>query len=137
MGYESACVLVTSYQAMGESSALQNTDLVCVARIPYTPLEIGQLIGRVWRRAMQRIAEMRWYYAEHTADERVMGEIVAPKIAMAQRLFPAAALHAFMQASQDVDEESLFDSICKKVRENEHESALMDASYSVLSEFRN
>jgi hypothetical protein len=71
MSHPGPCVLIGTIDAWGESYNLQDTDLLLVVMLPYTPRHVIQLEGRVVRLGMLRSPLIRYLIAEGTIDEHV------------------------------------------------------------------
>ena len=65
-----AC-LVATLDSVSESVDLQDTDLLLVAALPYTPGQLVQLEGRVLRLGGRRTVRIEYLIAEATIDEEI------------------------------------------------------------------
>ena len=80
MNHPGPCVLVGTGDAWGESVNLQDTDLLLISMLPWTPRQIEQWEGRVAGRLGQKRPVLLCYIiAEGSADERV-SEVLLDKL---------------------------------------------------------
>lgn len=76
MAHPGPCVLITTYQAMGMGSNLQDTDYMPVIQPPMTPEELEQLEGRGARLGQERPLLVELFKALKTIDERIFALIL-------------------------------------------------------------
>lgn len=71
MQCEGPAILIGTSEAWGEGLDLQDTDLLLVAMLPYTPGQVIQIEGRVSRLGQKRPVEVVYLIAESSIDEHV------------------------------------------------------------------
>ena len=91
MGHKSACLIVGTIDAWGESLNLQDTDVMLVVQLPYTPGKLDQLEGRATRLGQSRPVLIVYLVAEDTIDERV-ASIMLDKLPAVQKIAGGGAL---------------------------------------------
>jgi SNF2 family DNA or RNA helicase len=80
MDHPGPCVLVGTGDAWGESVNLQDTDLLLISMLPWTPRQIEQWEGRVaGRLGQKRPVLLSYVIASNSADERV-AEVLLDKL---------------------------------------------------------
>lgn len=72
MAHRGPCVMIGTYQKLGESHNLQDTDAVVVAMLPYTPAMVAQLEGRGFRLGMQRPLDIVYVKVNGTIHDRLI-----------------------------------------------------------------
>lgn len=81
MNQATPAVIVGTYQYLGESFNMQDTDSIIVGMLPYTPGEVAQIEGRGARLGQARPLDVVYLVAEGTIDERsksiVLGKLPA------------------------------------------------------------
>lgn len=92
MAHPGPCVLVATYQSMGESFNLHDTDALIVAYLPYTPGEIDQIEGRVHRQGIDRPVRILYLVAERSVDLRVKSIVLSKMPAVGAVLGSGSAL---------------------------------------------
>jgi hypothetical protein len=92
-------VIVGTYQFVGESHNLQDTDAIIVGMLPYTPHMVAQIIGRGARLGMGRPLDVVFVQAEGTADDRLV-EVVIDKLPALEALGEGA--HGLDGLSRDL-----------------------------------
>jgi SNF2 family DNA or RNA helicase len=73
MASKGATILIGTGDAWGEGVNLQDSDLLLIAMLPYTPGQIVQWEGRVARHGQNRPVLIQYLVAEGTVDEHVAG----------------------------------------------------------------
>jgi hypothetical protein len=91
MAHAGPCILTGTIDAWGESLNLQDTDLLLVGSLPYTPGQLDQLEGRVHRLGQDRPVIVRYLCAENTIDERV-ASLLLSKLPAVEYVVGAGAL---------------------------------------------
>lgn len=71
MAWPGGCVLVATGDSIGESLNLQDTDILLLPMLPWTPRQVLQYEGRVARLGQKRPALVVYLIAEGTIDEGV------------------------------------------------------------------
>jgi len=103
MEHPGPCVLVGTIDAWGESLNLQQTDIMLVVSLPYTPGKVDQLEGRVHRLGMTRPVLIRYLVAEDTMDEHI-AEILLSKIPAVEQVVghgPLDGLTSALRGTED------------------------------------
>lgn len=110
MAHPGPCIVVSTYQAMGESLNLQDTDAILVPMLPITPAEIEQLEGRGARLGQSRPLLVEYFIAENTIDER-LGSILLDKLPAVEQVTGSASdLGGLADAIKGIDDlEGLLD----------------------------
>lgn len=85
MGSAEPAVIVGTYQYLGESHNLQDSDAIVVGMLPYTPAMVAQIIGRGARLGQARPLDVVFMQAEGTADDRLI-ELVVDKLPAVEAL---------------------------------------------------
>jgi hypothetical protein len=98
--------LIGTYQYLGESHNLQDTDETVVAMLPWTPAMLAQLRGRAARLGMMRPTLYTFLCAEGTIDERISSILVSKLPALEAMGEGAHGLHGIdnvLEGLQDMD----------------------------------
>lgn len=114
MEAEGAAVLVGTGDAWGEGLNLQNTDLMILAMLPYTPRQIIQWEGRVARLGQKRPVLIRYPICEGTIDERVC-TILLNKLPAVEKATASDEITGLGQELMGASEEELIGSLLDKV----------------------
>lgn len=85
MNADGPCVLVATYQSLGTSISLHDTDAAFVLMLPYDPANLRQLEGRWCRLGQKRPVIIYYVIAEGTADEHI-AEIILGKLPAVQKI---------------------------------------------------
>lgn len=85
MAHPGPCVLVSTWQALGESINLQDTDSLFFVMLPPTPGALRQGEGRVARHKQKRPVMIYYVIAEGTVDEH-MAAILIDKLPAVERV---------------------------------------------------
>lgn len=107
MAHPGPCVLVTTTEAMGESSNLQDTDLLLWQKLPTTPRKLVQGEGRVRRLRMSRPCESRFLVPEGTYAEHLRAMLLDRLPAFVAALDAEAAEEAMADFNAISEEEHL------------------------------
>lgn len=103
MNHDGACLIVGTIDAWGESLNLQDTDVMLVVQLPYTPGKVDQLEGRGQRLGQTRPLLIVYLIAEDTIDERVAA-IMLDKLPAVQRITGGGALDGLDQSLKGLDD---------------------------------
>ena len=103
MAHPGPAVLVGTRQAWGESKNLQQTDVLLVVMLPYTPGEVDQNEGRVHRLGMDRPVLIVYVVAEDTIDERV-ASVMLDKLPAVVSLTGGGALDGLMDGLMGLED---------------------------------
>jgi SNF2 family DNA or RNA helicase len=108
-------VLVGTGDAWGEGVNLQDTDLLLIAMLPYTPGQIVQWEGRVARHGQKRPVMIQYLVAENTVDEHVAG-ILLEKLPAVEKVSQDDSVDGLAaQLMGADDEDALLESILSKL----------------------
>jgi hypothetical protein len=107
-------VLVGTTDAWGEGLNLQDTDLLIVTMLPYTPGQIIQLEGRVARLGQKRPVLIVYLVAEGTIDEHVVG-ILLGKLPAVEKAIGLDEVAGFGRELSGADDASLVKSLVAKI----------------------
>jgi SNF2 family DNA or RNA helicase len=108
-------VLVGTGDAWGEGVNLQDTDLLLIAMLPYTPGQIVQWEGRVARHGQKRPVMIQYLVAEHTVDEHVAG-ILLEKLPAVEKVSQDDSVDGLADQLMGADnEDALMESILSKL----------------------
>jgi SNF2 family DNA or RNA helicase len=108
-------ILVGTGDAWGEGVNLQDTDLMLIAMLPYTPGQIVQWEGRVARHGQKRPVLIQYLVAEGSVDEHV-AEILLTKL----------------PAVEDVSHDDSVTGLADQLRGSDDEEAIIDSILSKL-----
>lgn len=103
MAHSGPCVLVATGQSMGESVNLHDTDILNCVMLPYTPHDVRQWEGRVYRQGSRRKVLIRWFVARKTVDEAVAAMLL-DKLPAVEKVVGDEELSSFANDLQNVDE---------------------------------
>ncbi len=108
-------ILVGTGDAWGEGVNLQDTDLMLIAMLPWTPGQIVQWEGRVARHGQKRPVLIQYLVAENSVDEHVADVILSklPAVETVAKDDSVAGLADQLRGSDD--EEAIIDSILSKL----------------------
>jgi len=108
MAHKGAALLVGTGDAYGEGKNLQDSDLLILAMLPYTPRQILQRENRVARLGQSRPVLVLYPIAEGTEDERI-SSILLPKLEQVSEAVGDEEAEAVMAAvaGDDSEEEIL------------------------------
>ena len=108
-------ILVGTGDAWGEGVNLQDTDLMLIAFLPYTPGQVVQWEGRVARHGQKRPVLIQYLVAENTVDEHVAG-ILLDKLPAVERVSRDDSLDGFSDALMGADQvEEIVASVLSKL----------------------
>jgi SNF2 family DNA or RNA helicase len=107
-------VLIGTSDSWGEGLNLQDTDLLLVVMLPWTPGQVIQLEGRVARLGQKRPVLVHYLVAEGTADERVAG-ILLGKLPAVERVIESDEVAGMARQFTGADDETLIDAIVGKI----------------------
>ncbi len=108
-------ILVGTGDAWGEGVNLQDSDLLLIAMLPYTPGQIVQWEGRVARHGQKRPVLIQYLVAEGTVDEHV-AEILLTKLPAVERVAQDDSVQGFADQLRGSDqEEEILDSLIAKI----------------------
>jgi SNF2 family DNA or RNA helicase len=94
---------------------LQDSDLLLIAMLPYTPGQIVQWEGRVARHGQKRPVLIQYLVAEGTVDEHV-AEILLTKLPAVERVAQDDSVQGFSDQLRGSDqEEEILDSLIAKI----------------------
>lgn len=111
-------ILVGTGDAWGEGVNLQDSDLLLVAMLPYTPGQVVQWEGRVARHGQKRPVMIQYLVAEHTVDEHVAG-ILLDKLPAVERVSKDDSVDGLADQLRGADqEEAILESILSKLAES-------------------
>ena len=97
---------------------LQDTDLLLIAMLPYTPGQIVQWEGRVARHGQRRPVMIQYLVAEHTVDEHVAG-ILLDKLPAVEKVSQDDSVDGLADQLRGADqEEEILESILSKLAES-------------------
>ena len=115
MASTGATILVGTGDAWGEGVNLQDSDLLIIAMLPYTPGQIVQWEGRVARHGQKRPVLIQYLVAEGTVDEHV-AEILLTKLPAVERVAQDDSVQGLADQLRGSDqEEEILDSILSKL----------------------
>ena len=97
MAADQHAVIVGTYQALGESLDLQDTDAIVVLMLPIRPGEVDQLEGRGARLGQSRPLLVEYLVAEESIDER-LAELLLDKLPAVDQIAGGATGLAGMSA---------------------------------------
>jgi superfamily II DNA or RNA helicase len=103
MAHPGPCVLVGTVDAWGESKNLQDTDVLLMVQLPYTPGKIDQAEGRGHRLGTSRPFLVIYLIAEDTIDERVAG-LVIDKLPAVQQITGGGAIGGLDDALKGIED---------------------------------
>ena len=104
-------ILVGTGDAFGEGVNLQDSDLLLIAMLPYTPGQIIQWEGRVCRHGQNRPVMIQYLVAEHTVDEHVAG-ILLSKLPAVERVSQDDSIEGLSDQLMGAgDEDAIIDAI--------------------------
>lgn len=108
-------ILVGTGDAWGEGVNLQDSDLLLIVMLPYTPGQVVQWEGRVARHGQKRPVLVQYLVAEGTVDEHV-AQVLLEKLPAVERVSQDDSIAGFADqlAGMD-DEEAVIDSIFAKL----------------------
>jgi hypothetical protein len=109
MASESACVLIATGQAFGESLNLQDTDAAIFVMLPYDPGNFKQWEGRFSRQGQKRPVTIYYVIAVGTVDEHVASILIdkmpaVEKVAKDSELAAAETFLAGTDPTQTAEE---------------------------------
>jgi SNF2 family DNA or RNA helicase len=108
-------ILVGTGDAWGEGVNLQDSDLLLIAMLPYTPGQIIQWEGRVARHGQKRPVMIQYLVAEGSVDEHV-AEILLTKLPAVERVAQDDSVQGLADQLRGSDqEEEILDSILAKL----------------------
>lgn len=116
MNAQPPAVLIGTTDAWGEGLNLQDTDLLLVTMLPYTPGQVIQLEGRVSRLGQKRPVLVHYLIAEGTIDEEVAGKLLA-KLPAVENIIDSDEVRGFSRTLSGVDDEDLLAQIIAKIGE--------------------
>jgi hypothetical protein len=97
---------------------LQDTDLLLIAMLPYTPGQVIQWEGRVARHGQKRPVMIQYLVAEHTVDEHVAG-ILLDKLPAVEKVSQDDSVDGFADQLRGADQEDeILESILSKLAES-------------------
>jgi len=109
-------VLIGTGDAWGEGLNLQDTDLLILAMLPYTPRQIIQWEGRVSRLGQKRPVLIRYPICEGTIDEHV-ATILLKKLPAVEKAVDSDEVAGLGRELIGASEEELLGSLLDKVLE--------------------
>lgn len=108
-------ILVGTGDAWGTGVNLQDSDLLLIAMLPYTPGQIIQWEGRVCRHGMTRPVLIQYLVAEHTIDEHVSG-ILLSKLPAVERVSQDDSVEGMADQLMGLDnEEEIIGNLIEKL----------------------
>lgn len=111
-------ILVGTGDAWGEGVNLQDTDLLLIAMLPYTPGQIVQWEGRVARHGQKRPVMIQYLVAENTVDEHVAG-ILLEKLPAVEKVSQDDSVDGLAaQLMGADDEDAILESILSKLADS-------------------
>lgn len=110
-------ILVGTGDAWGEGVNLQDTDLLLIAMLPYTPGQVIQWEGRVARHGQKRPVMIQYLVAENTVDEHVAGILLEK-----------------LPAVEKVSQDDSVDGLADQLRGSDQEEAIIESILSKLAE---
>jgi len=114
MRSEGPSVLIGTGDAWGEGLNLQDTDLMILAMLPYTPRQIIQWEGRVARLGQKRPVLIRYPICEGTIDERVCA-ILLGKLPAVEKAVDSDEIAGLGSELVGASEEELIQRMLEKV----------------------
>jgi len=99
-------VLIGTSEAWGEGLDLQDTDLLLVAMLPYTPGQVIQIEGRVARLGQRRPVEIVYLIAESSIDEHV-AQILLRKLPAVEKATDTEEVRGIAHELAGADDETL------------------------------
>lgn len=108
-------VLIGTSDAWGEGLNLQDTDLLLVAMLPYTPGQVIQIEGRVVRLGMTRNPLIQYLVAESTIDERVAQILLRKLPAIGRVMDSAEEVDGIAHELSGADDETLIKDLAAMV----------------------
>lgn len=103
MVHPGPCVLVATVDSFGESRNLQDTDVLVMVQLPYTPGKIDQAEGRGHRLGASRPFLVLYLIAEGTIDERV-ASLVIDKLPAVQAITGGGAIDGLDDALKGIED---------------------------------
>lgn len=107
-------VLIGTIDAWGEGLNLQDTDLLLVAMLPYTPGQVIQLEGRVKRLGQKRPVLIMYLIAESSIDEHV-AQILLRKLPAVEKATDVEEARGFAAELAGADDETLLAEIAASI----------------------
>lgn len=114
MAHPGPCVLVGTTDAWGEGLNLQDTDLLVVAMLPYTPGAVVQLEGRVARLGQKRPVLIEYMVAEGTVDEHVAG-ILLGKLPAVEKVIESEEVAGFSAELSGANDPKVMETLALKI----------------------
>ena len=115
MAAKGPAILVGTGDAWGEGVNLQDSDLLLIAMLPYTPGQIVQWEGRVARHGQKRPVLVQYLVAEGTVDEHVAG-ILLDKLPAVENVAGDDSVTGFADQLRGADDaEAIIESIMAKL----------------------
>jgi len=120
MAHPGPCALIGTLDAWGESRNLHDTDYMGLAYVPWTPIEIKQIIGRIWRLGM-------------SAERNPVVELFIGRGTKAEDV-EAAVLSKFtdLAALCDMDDDALVEGLRDKSDKRSREQVLADMAARLM-----
>lgn len=104
MNAEGCAFLSATWDSIGEGQDLQDTDLMLVVQLPWSPVKVTQIRGRVSRPGQKRPCLLRYVCAQNTVDERALA-ILAPKLTNVAGLLGDVAAGKTAEILRGVDDQ--------------------------------
>jgi hypothetical protein len=114
MASSGPAVLIGTIDAWGEGLDLQDSDLLLVAMLPYTPRGVVQTEGRVARLGQRRPVEIIYLIAESTIDEHV-AQILLRKLPSVEKATDVEEVKGIAEDLAGGNDEALLSELAKAI----------------------
>ena len=116
MAHPGPAVLTVTWQSFGESLSLHDTDVLIWTMMPWTPRELDQGEGRVYRLGLNRTVLIEYLVAVGTQAEHIL-EAVFSKLPAVDVVRPDSSLTGFKSDwKKDVDSKSILKGLMARLR---------------------